>query len=647
MSDDYNVIYPNSDAPEVEGTDGSDHIYLTASKGMSAVHGGAGEDILFLDASLRAYSLEFDGTSAYILRGPTGSVRIDGIEMLGLEGHQIPLQAAAATAGDSADNTLAWMGGRDRVDGGAGVDTLLTGYTLGLTNMTFGRSPDGVWSMTAGERTLAFTGIERLAFGDLMVDLATQGDALLQPTVHRGRAGPEALVGNDLGYRLSAGSWDDTLEGRGGDDTLAGGTDDDTAIYRGSRDEYMVEFDVEHKGGVVHDLHAGRDGTDTLVSIEWLLFADGLYKLQDTADVVHPPVTPGAQRWGFLGSPGDDTYSLYGSKASRAYEGGDGTDTVALGADSVARYTLERTGPSAYRMLAPGEVVTLQDIEMLEVCGRRIDIATVFEGVGDAGDDTLVWMGDIPRIDGGPGIDTLLMGRALGEDDMSFTAIVDGTWFIRLGNRELICTGIERLAFAQRTIDLATAAQALLQPTAHRASDGADALVGNDLGYELRGGAGSDALEGRGGNDVLYGGKGDDTAVYRGSRFDYEVTFDPRPGTATVRDLREGDYAFDGTDILVSIEWLRFADGTFKLDDIAARVVHPESPDESHSPGLLVMLGPDMTPTDMNVDPAAGAAAASPAAPDPLTLTWPIQEAVELVGVVADEAGASGLTCQA
>ncbi len=84
-----------------------------------------------------------------------------------------------------------------------------------------------------------------------------------------------------------------------------------------------------------------------------------------------------------------------------------------------------------------------------------------------------------------------------------------------------------------------------------------------------RGGSGDDSLTGNSADNHLDGGAGVDTVVYSGLRADYEARRNA-DGTWAVIDRRPT--ARDGTDTLVSIEVLRFADGTVLLDEPLAVV---------------------------------------------------------------------------
>jgi Ca2+-binding RTX toxin-like protein len=95
-----------------------------------------------------------------------------------------------------------------------------------------------------------------------------------------------------------------------------------------------------------------------------------------------------------------------------------------------------------------------------------------------------------------------------------------------------------------------------------------DQITGTVIDNKIDGGEGDDTLAGGGGNDEITGGKGDDkidgglgvdTAVFSGTRADYQIT-ENTDGSTTIVDLRgEG---FDGTDQLNGIEILKFSDET-------------------------------------------------------------------------------------
>jgi|CXWL01.1.fsa_nt_gi hypothetical protein len=84
--------------------------------------------------------------------------------------------------------------------------------------------------------------------------------------------------------------------------------------------------------------------------------------------------------------------------------------------------------------------------------------------------------------------------------------------------------------------------------------------AGNDT---LIGSSGDDTLTGGQGDDVLVGSDGTDVAIYSGNQADYEFSYNAA-GKLTVHDLNpvDGD---EGTDVLSSIEVVRFADGIIQL----------------------------------------------------------------------------------
>lgn len=91
-------------------------------------------------------------------------------------------------------------------------------------------------------------------------------------------------------------------------------------------------------------------------------------------------------------------------------------------------------------------------------------------------------------------------------------------------------------------------------------SNQADILIGNALDNRLQGGEGCDTLRGNGGRDVLDGGAGIDTAAYGGTRAGHVLQVSP--SGVMVRDIK----GQDGTDTLLDVERIHFADMTLALD---------------------------------------------------------------------------------
>jgi Calx-beta domain/RTX calcium-binding nonapeptide repeat (4 copies)/von Willebrand factor type A domain len=87
-----------------------------------------------------------------------------------------------------------------------------------------------------------------------------------------------------------------------------------------------------------------------------------------------------------------------------------------------------------------------------------------------------------------------------------------------------------------------------------------DLLIGGLSPNKLFSGAGDDFLFGGKGNDTLNGGAGNDTAVYFGSKLDYDINKNQN-GTWTVSNKRGAKDA--GTDTLINIESVQFDNGNF------------------------------------------------------------------------------------
>ncbi len=91
-------------------------------------------------------------------------------------------------------------------------------------------------------------------------------------------------------------------------------------------------------------------------------------------------------------------------------------------------------------------------------------------------------------------------------------------------------------------------------------SDFDDSLMGTSAANVISGGLGADTLTGGSGDDTLDGGFGVDTAIFSGVSTDYTI-IDNGDGSLTITDT----VGQDGVDILISIEFGVFSDGTVEL----------------------------------------------------------------------------------
>lgn len=92
-----------------------------------------------------------------------------------------------------------------------------------------------------------------------------------------GTATLENLVGTTQSDTIEGMGGNDTLIGGAGDDLLDGGAGIDTAVFSGDMASYTVQFSPT--GTLITDRRPSVDGTDTLIDIETLQFADGVFDI--------------------------------------------------------------------------------------------------------------------------------------------------------------------------------------------------------------------------------------------------------------------------------------------------------------------------------------------------------------------------------
>jgi len=268
---------------ELIGGAEDDQFSLYGGKGTQRIVGGAGIDTIELNYGAERYALEKQGDT-WVLHADQDSIRLEGIEQIRWNGQTQTLeQALGGQQGTAGDDQFMLMRHHREYDGGAGIDALVLPSTYDPTVHL--EQQGDAWLLRLSDRELLLRNVEVLRFNNMELDLQRDGAKALQP-IQQHLLGADGLhlIGNALGTPLMGGLGDDRLEGGGGDDSLYGGKGQDTAVFSGLRSQYEVRLDSFTGQASVRDRVSGRDGNDTLIAIEKLQFADGLFDLEAVAE---------------------------------------------------------------------------------------------------------------------------------------------------------------------------------------------------------------------------------------------------------------------------------------------------------------------------------------------------------------------------
>jgi Ca2+-binding RTX toxin-like protein len=393
----------------------------------------------------------------------------------------------------------------------------------------------------------------------------------------------DTRIGTDFDDDLIGGNGNDTLEGLGGNDYLFGGGGNDTAnggggadeVYGGSGDDF-----VNGQGG--NDLVDGGDGNDTVRGAggdDQLLGGAGNDNLRGGTGVDS-----------YIGGDNDlvlNSLTGYGDRIS-FYEPG---ATAGVVADL-------RTGVISNDGF--GNIETMTGIESLGSDTAFVDTFYGNDGInalygnrgdnlyGFGGDDRFLITSTAAIVDGGAGIDTLvvaswggwLMPDTNSDGQAEEAPAASAGWTINLatgavtdgyGNNGAI-TGIENLDGSELNDSFTGDGNANVL-TGGAGNDflggggGNDTLSGGDGNDQLRGNAGDDQLTGGIGNDLLGGGSGIDSfdggtgsESFGGNGYGDRISFyDAAATAAVVADLRTGIITNDGygnAETMIGIESL-------------------------------------------------------------------------------------------
>ena len=246
----------------IDGGGGNDELHGDA--GDDRLIGGTGADIMFGSA----------GDDIYIVDN-TGDVVVEGfgqgIDAVGaMVDYTLPdnverlvIAAPALNAtGNGLDNIILGNAGNNVIDGGAGADQMA------------GRAGDDIYIVDNA--------------GDVLVENPNEGSDTVKASIdYTLGANVENLVllagatngtGNALNNTITGNAGNNLLTGGLGNDTIDGGAGDDTAVFSHNFNDYTV-MDFGAKIMVV-----GPDGTDVLMHVEHLKFADTTITPVDDGD---------------------------------------------------------------------------------------------------------------------------------------------------------------------------------------------------------------------------------------------------------------------------------------------------------------------------------------------------------------------------
>ncbi len=176
--------------------------------------------------------------------------------------------------GGAGDDVLDGGAGSDRLEGGAGNDTYYVDTTaVGLTgDLVIEKANEGIDTVVSPVTFTLKSNVENLILTG-SADIAGFGNELANAIT--GNDGNNSLKGDAGNDTLLGGLGNDSLTGGLGNDLIDGGLGTDTAVFAGLKSGYRLTLSAGRASITDIDASDGDEGTDTLVGVEVLKFADG------------------------------------------------------------------------------------------------------------------------------------------------------------------------------------------------------------------------------------------------------------------------------------------------------------------------------------------------------------------------------------
>ncbi len=584
---------------KIKGGDGND--WLAGGEGIDSISGGDGHDILFVDSEDK-----IDGGKGFDVAVVTDDKAVT------YDLAKIGIEAVAAGAGDDVlnganlkdtalldggkgdDKLIGGKGGdilsggegKDAMFGGAGDDLLVVDADDDFKNIDGGSGWDRVVYLGDKDLNLNITdyNVEFFQAGDgndvIKTDLAIQTDL-------DGGGGNDTMTGGWAGDFLAGGKGDDRLEGGYGNDT-----------YQFSR----------------------GDGHDTVKDMYVHKYQEGSWNLeQESVRMGGGDGNTYVDKWNYRTRDAEIELNA-GNDDKIAFGPGIGPEDVLIRqvGNNLEIALKDPANPNA-------DFGSLKDritIEDWDINNRRVESLAFADGtklnIQQIMHDATVNANGDKTLDLGAAMQENFVAPEGASDDFIAKAKVqvgtDKADILGGGDKSDILVGGK----GGDTLVGGKGDDWL------EGGDGSDKLVGGDGKDTVVGGAGNDTVGGGEGDDELIGGAGKDTGYFFGNKADYEINVND-DGSLTVKFIGKDEPAAEGeepktpkvnegTDHLVDIETLRFADGEVKVASLvadaaaakAAEAADAASPAENlaDNPGAKMMLAlpPNMLAKSSDLD---------------------------------------------
>ena len=441
---------------------------------------------------------------------------------------------------------------RDLTPGTEGYETLLheLGHALGLKHPFEGSVVLPTAQDNANNTLMTYTDhpVNHTEFSQYDVAALNWiygGDGLGGALGFNSPADAVYLSGTSSAETLVGTAFNDTLQGNGGNDVINGGSGNDTAVFTGVRNNYT--FTANPNGNLT--VSSAAEGTDTLVSVEQLRFADMTVERAMIIDSVPPAAPNFAVTKNAKGYTTGNNPLITGVAEANAtvkvYLGQTVIATTTAGANGVFK-VVANTIPDGtnYRVYttatdAAGNTSVNSALDTFNVDGKA-PIAPTNTMVLGAGGNKPFFSGT-----GEAGTDIVMVHVTKAIEIGRTTVGADGKWSLAsnaLPNGNYL-VGASSVDIADNVTSATTRMSFTVASSANQTG-----TAGND---KLTVGAGDNAID---------GGAGVDTVVFAGKKADYTVERAVWGHTVTAKS------GADGKDTLVDVERIQFSDGYKAID---------------------------------------------------------------------------------